>query len=83
MPSEPETSPFLQSVRDALLLRHYSGRAIEVYIGWIRRFVLFHDRRHPRSLGAPEVTAFLSDLARHGSVSASTQNQALAALLFL
>jgi integron integrase len=76
-------SPFLQSVRDALVLRHYSSKTIEAYVAWVRRFVLFHDCRHPRSLGASEVTSFLSDLASHGGVSASTQNQALAALLFL
>jgi integron integrase len=81
--SSIDSSPFLQSVRDALLLRHYSAKTIDVYISWIRRFVLFHGRRHPRSLGAPEVTSFLSHLASQGSVSASTQNQALAALLFL
>jgi site-specific recombinase XerD len=76
-------SPFLQSVREALVLRHYSARTVDTYIAWIRRFVLFHGRRHPRSLGADEVSAFLSDLADRGGVSASTQNQALAALLFL
>ena len=76
-------SPLLQSVRDALLLRHYSARTIEAYIAWVRRFVVFHGRRHPQSLGANEVAVFLSDLASRGHVSASTQNQALAALLFL
>src|SRR6185295_19573532 len=75
----PTATPslLLQSVRDALLLRHYSPRTVEAYIGWVRRFVLFHDRRHPRLLGGREVSAFLSDLASRGGVSASTQNQAL------
>jgi integron integrase len=76
-------SSLLESVRAALALRHYSAKTIEVYVGWVRRFVLFHQRRHPRELGAREVSAFLSNLAGDGQVSASTQNQALAALLFL
>jgi hypothetical protein len=53
------------------------------YVGWIRRFVLFHDRRHPSEMGPAEVTRFLSSLATDNAVSGSTQNQALAALLFL
>ena len=76
-------SPLLESVRAALILRHYSPKTVEAYIGWVRRFVLFHHRRHPESMAAPEVAAFLSHLASQGRVSASTQNQALAALLFL
>jgi integron integrase len=63
--------------------RHYSRRTEEAYVGWIRRFVHFHGRQHPRSLGAQHVEAFLSHLAVFDRVSASTQNQALAALLFL
>ena len=76
-------SPLLESVKQALVLRHYSPKTVEAYVGWVRRFVLFHHRRHPRSMGATEVSAFLSDLATRSEVSASTQNQALAALLFL
>ncbi len=60
-----------------------SPRTEEAYIGWIRRFILFHGKRHPDVMGEPEVTGFLSHLATHQHVSASTQNQALAALLFL
>jgi integron integrase len=63
--------------------RRLSPRTEEAYAGWVRRFVLFHGKRHPEELGAPEVAAFLSDLAVRGRVSASTQNQALGALLFL
>ncbi len=70
-------------VRAALRAGHYSPRTEEAYVGWIRRFVRFHGHRHPRTLGEPEVTAFLSSLAVHGRVAASTQNQALSALLFL
>ena len=64
-------------------MRHYSPRTAEAYLTWIRRFILFHNRQHPAQLGAPEVSRFLSSLAVKGRVSASTQNQALAAILFL
>lgn len=73
----------LARVRQALRLRHYSRRTEEVYVGWVRRFVRFCGLRHPRALGAAEVSAFLSSLAVERAVSAATQNQALAALLFL
>ncbi len=73
----------LDQVRDAIRLRHYSYKTEESYLGWIRRYILFHGKRHPRELGAAEVTVFLSDLATRGQVAASTQNQALAAILFL
>jgi integron integrase len=69
-------------VRDALVVRHRSRRTVEAYVGWIRRYVIFHGRVHPSALGPPAVASFLSDLAHRG-VSASTQNQALAALMFL
>jgi len=69
-------------VRHAIRLRHYSRRTERAYAGWIRRFIAFHGKRHPRELGAGEVTSFLSSLATSGR-SASTQNQALSALLFL
>lgn len=77
------SSPFLQQVRDAIRLRHYSIRTERAYLGWIRRFILFHDRRHPREMGAAEVVRFLTHLAVEGRVSPSTQNQALNALVFL
>jgi integron integrase len=64
-------------------LRHLSRRTEKAYVGWIRRFVLFHAKRHPQEMGADEVTRFLSALATERQVSASTQNQALAAILFL
>jgi integron integrase len=80
-----ETRPpkLLQQVRSALRVRHLSRRTERAYVGWVRRFVVHHGLRHPRELGAAEVRAFLSDLAVRLRVSASTQNQALAALLFL
>jgi integron integrase len=73
----------LDQVRDRLRTLHYSYRTEQQYVQWVRRFILFHDRRHPRAMGAPEVEAFLTHLAVTRKVSASTQNQALAALLFL
>ncbi len=73
----------LTVVRRQLRVRHYSRRTETAYTHWIRRFVKFHGMRHPKELGAPHVTAFLSSLAVERGVSAATQNQALAALLFL
>jgi len=73
----------LSDFRRALRARHYSPRTEQTYVHWARRFVRFTGLRHPRDLGRGEVTAFLTDLAVRRGVSASTQNQALAALLFL
>jgi integron integrase len=77
------TPRLLDQVRAVLRRKHYSLRTEEAYVGWIKRFVLFHGKRHPRELGLPEVEAFLTDLAVQQHVAASTQNQALSALLFL
>lgn len=73
----------LDRVREALRLRHYSYRTEQQYVAWIRRFILFHGKRHPIQMGEAEITAFLTHLATERDVSASTQAQALAALLFL
>lgn len=73
----------LDSVRQAVRLRHYSYRTEKAYVDWIRRYVLFHGKRHPRDMGGHEVTEFLSHLASSRQVAAATQAQALAALLFL
>ena len=73
----------LDRVRAANRLRHGSRSTEKSYVGWIRRFILFHGKRHPAEMGAPEVARFLSSLAVEGKVAASTQNQALSALLFL
>jgi site-specific recombinase XerD len=70
-------------VRDALRVKHYSYRTEESYVQWIRRYILFHNKRHPNQMGEAEVEAFLTHLAVEGHVAASTQNQALSALLFL
>ena len=85
-----ETSPvelpkprLLDRVRAAVRARHYSRRTEDTYVGWIRRYILFHDKRQPAEMGAPEITRFLTSLAIERKVAASTQNQALSALLFL
>ena len=73
----------LDRVRAAVRTRHYSIRTEEAYAGWIRRFILFHGKRHPDDMGEAEINAFVSDLATRGRVASSTQTQALSALLFL
>jgi site-specific recombinase XerD len=73
----------MEQVRAEIRARHYSRRTEDAYIHWIRRFIVFDGRRHPRELGAPEVSAFLIWLAVEQHVAASTQNQALSAVLFL
>ena len=72
----------LDRVREAIRTRHYSPRTEEAYVHWIRRFIVHQGTRHPREMGETEVSAFVSSLAARG-VSASTQNQALSAVLFL
>jgi integron integrase len=76
-------SPLLERVGHQLRLKHYSIRTEDAYVQIIRRFILFHKKRHPVEMGADEIRGYLSHLATQGQVSASTQNQALAALLFL
>jgi integron integrase len=73
----------LDEVRRVLRFKHYSLRTEEAYVDWIRRFIVFHGKRHPREMGVGEVRAFLTHLATERKVSASTQNQALSAMLFL
>jgi integron integrase len=73
----------LDRVRQAIHVRHYSRRTEKAYVAWTRRYILFHGKRHPAEMGATELTQYLSALATQGNVAASTQNQALSALLFL
>jgi hypothetical protein len=73
----------LDQVREKLRYRHYSLRTERAYMDWIRRFILFHQKRHPAEMGTVEIEAFLTHLAIKRHVSASTQNQVLSALLFL
>jgi site-specific recombinase XerD len=81
--STSEPPRLLDRVRARIRVKHYSLRTETAYLGWVRRFILFHDKRHPNEMGKPEVEAFLSHLASDRNVSAATQGQALAALLFL
>ena len=73
----------LDQVRNTLRVRHYAFRTEKTYLNWIKRFILFHDKRHPKEMAEPEVEAFLTHLAVDEKVTASTQNQAFSALLFL
>src|SRR6266478_3551528 len=81
----PSAQPrkLLDHVRDVLRVNHYSARTEEAYVGWIRRFILFRGKKHPREMGALEVELFLTHLAVGENVSSSTQKQALNALVFL
>ncbi len=81
-PSQPPKK-LLDQVREAIRLKHYSYRTEETYVQWIRRYILFHDKRHPKDMGVPEIEAFLTHLAVTQEVAAATQNQALSALIFL
>jgi integron integrase len=81
MPTPPKK--LLDQVRDVLRLKHYSIRTEEAYVDWCRRYILFHNKRHPQEMGVTEVEAFLTYLAVDQHVAASTQNQALCALEFL
>lgn len=82
-PVSQQSPRLLDRLRAEIRLRHYSIRTEEAYVDWARRFILFHGKRHPKDMGPEEVTAFLSHLALERNVSASTQNQAKSALLFL
>lgn len=86
IPHTTDLSPpprLLDSMRDIIRIKHYSLRTEESYLHWVRRFIYFHGKRHPRELGAREVTAFLNHLVKSRDIAAATQNQALSALLFL
>jgi hypothetical protein len=73
----------LDQVREVIRIKHYSIRTEEAYVQWINRFILFHGKRHPKEMKAREIEAFLGDLAVQKQVAASTQHQALNALVFL
>ncbi len=81
--SQPARPKLLDRVRHAIRTRHYSPRTEEAYVHWIRRYIVFHGKRHPSTLGAPDISRFLTWLAGERHISAATQNQALSALLFL
>jgi integron integrase len=79
----PSPPKLLDLVRQAIRIKHYSYRTEQTYVAWIKRYILFHNKKHPKDTGVAEVQAFLSHLAIVDNVAASTQNQALSALLFL
>ena len=81
--SEKREPRFLDQVADACRVKHLAYRTEQSYVAWVKRFILFHKKRHPREMGAPEVRAFLPHLARNRRVAASTQNQALNAIVFM
>ncbi len=83
MVMEPRPKKLLDQMRDAIRLEHDAYRTEETYVQWVRRLILFHEKRHPRELGRAEIEAFLTDLAVQQQVAAATQNQALNAMLFL
>ena len=78
--SPPRPLSLIGTVRQRLRVKHYSARTEEAYVQWVRRFVLFHDRRHPRTMGSSEIAAFVTHLATVRRVSSATQNQAVAAV---
>jgi len=83
MSQEQRPKKLLDQMREALQTQHYSIRTEEAYVEWAKRFILFHQKRHPKEMGTAEIEAFLTHLAVKRQVAASTQNQALSALLFL
>jgi integron integrase len=84
-PSQPprQEKKLLDQYRDAINLKHYSPRTGDTYIHWAKEYILFHHKRHPKEMGAPEINQFLTHLASEKKISASVQNQALSAILFL
>ncbi|MGH7772991.1 MAG: phage integrase N-terminal SAM-like domain-containing protein [Candidatus Binatia bacterium] len=82
-PSIPPKPKLLDQVRQAIRTRHYSYMTEKAYVGWTKRFIFFHNKRHPAEMGETEIARFLSSLATNSHVSSSTQNQAFNALLFL
>ena len=80
---QPPPKKLLEQVRETIRLKHYSIRTETAYTDWIKRFILFHNKKHPKDMDGPEIEAFLTHLAVDRKVAASTQNQAFSALLFL
>ncbi|MEW8333637.1 MAG: integron integrase [Candidatus Thiodiazotropha sp.] len=83
MDESDNKSPFLQQVVNQIRVRHYSRRTEETYLHWIKRYIFYHNKRHPNEMGERQVAQFLTYLAVHGNVAASTQNIALNALVFM
>jgi len=83
MPQEPRPKKLLDQMRDVSRTQHYAIRTEKAYVDWAKRFILFHQKRHPKEMGRVEIEAFLTHLAVDRHIAASTQDQALSALLFL
>jgi len=81
--ASPQKPKLLDRVRQAMRTRHYSDKTEKAYVHWIKRYIFFHNKRHPAEMSEKEIAQFLSTLASEWHVSASTQNQALNAILFL
>jgi len=81
--SSPQGKKLLEQVSDAIRIKHYSSRTEKTYMDWIKRYILFHNKRHPKDMGAEEIQAFIAHLATQKQLAASTQNQALSAVIFL
>jgi integron integrase len=81
--SAPKGKKLLDQYSEFLRNRHYSLRTEKTYIGWVRQYILFHNKRHPREMGVSEINDFITDLVNQKTVAASTQNQAISAILFL
>ncbi|MHB0987805.1 MAG: integron integrase [Bellilinea sp.] len=82
-PSSPQPKKLLDQLRDAIRIKHYADSTEKTYVHWAKRYILFHNKRHPAEMGVPDIEAFLTHLAQDENVAASTQNQAFNALLFL
>lgn len=82
-PASPKPKKLLDQLRDAIRIKHYSYSNEKTYFHWAKRYILFYNKHHPADMGTPEIEAFLSHLAHEANLSASTQNQAFNALLFL
>ncbi|MHB0967147.1 MAG: phage integrase N-terminal SAM-like domain-containing protein [Bellilinea sp.] len=82
-PSSPQPKKLLDQLRDVIRIKHYAYSTEKTYVHWVKRYILFHNKRHPAEMGVPDIEAFLTHLAQDENVAASTQNQAFNALLFL
>jgi integrase len=81
--SSPKEKKLLDQYREALRVRHYSYRTEGTYVSWVRQFILFHQKRHPREMGVVEINAFVTYLVNEKNIAASTQNQVISSILFL
>ena len=81
--STPKSRKLLDQIRDAIRLKHYSYSTEKTYVHWARRYILYHNKRHPAEMGVAEIEAFLTHLAKDEHVSASTQNQYINSLIFV